>query len=63
MSILAIKTDYRAIKIIARSLKILQSLDNLAMSKTDDFELSLAKNMLKSVIDNNEQVLDISPTA
>jgi hypothetical protein len=63
MSILATKTDFRAIRIIARSLKLLQGLDNLAISKTDDFELSLAKNMLKSVIDNNEQVLDISPPA
>ncbi|WP_295715793.1 hypothetical protein [Mucilaginibacter sp.] len=63
MSILAEKTDYRAIRIIARSLKLLQGLDNLAMTKTDDFELSLAKNMMKSVIDNNEQVMDISPSA
>jgi hypothetical protein len=61
MSILSEKTDYRAIKIIARSLKFLQGLDNLAMTKTDDFEISLAKNMLKSVIENNGQVIDISP--
>jgi hypothetical protein len=50
MSILAEKTDYRAIKIIARSLKLLQVLDKLTMSKTDDFEISLAKKMMKSVI-------------
>jgi hypothetical protein len=63
MSTLAIKTDYRAIKIISRSLKILQGLDDLGMTKIDDFELSLTMNMLKSVIDNNCQLLDISPHA
>jgi len=63
MSILAEKTDYRAIKIIARSLKLLQGLDRLAMTKTDDFEISLAKNMMKSVIESNTQIINISPSA
>ncbi len=62
MSILAVKTDQQAIKIIARSLKLLQGLDRLAMTKTDDFEISLAKNMMKSVIENNAQTIDISPS-
>jgi hypothetical protein len=61
MSILAEKTDYRAIKIIARSLKLLQVLDKLTMSKTDDFEISLAKNMMKSVIENNPHSIDLKP--
>ncbi len=59
MSILSDKTDYRAIKIIARSLKLLQGLDNLAMTKTDAFEISLAENMIKSVIESNEQTIEI----
>jgi hypothetical protein len=63
MSILAEKTDQQAIKIIARSLKLLQGLDRLAITKTDDFEISLAKNMMKSVIENNVQTIDISPSA
>jgi hypothetical protein len=63
MSILAEKTDYQAIKIITRTLKLLRGLDNLAMTKTDDFEISLAKNMMKSVIENNAQTINISPSA
>ena len=62
MSILAEKTDYWAMKIIARSLKILEGLDKLAMTKTDDFEINLAKNMMKSVIENNAQIIEIKPS-
>ena len=62
MSILANKTDYKAIKIIAKSLKLLDGLDKLAMTKTDDFEVSLAKNMMKSIIDNNSPILEIKPS-
>jgi hypothetical protein len=60
MSILANKTEYRAIWLIARSLKLLEGLDKMAMTKTDDFEISLAKNMMRSVIENNDPTLDIS---
>jgi len=59
MSILENKTDYRAIKIIAQSLKLLKGLDKIAMTKTDDFEISLAKNMMKSVIENNSPLIEI----
>jgi hypothetical protein len=31
------------------------------MTKTDDFEISLAKNMMKSVIENNEQIIKTKP--
>jgi hypothetical protein len=62
MSILSDKTDYKAIKIIARSLKTLDGLDKLALTKTDDFEISLAKNMMKSVIENNKQTIEIKPS-
>ncbi len=62
MSILSNKTDYKAIKIIAKSLKLLDELDKLAMTKTDDFEVSLAKNMMKSIIDNNSPILEIKPS-
>jgi hypothetical protein len=34
---------------------------NLNVPKVDDFEISLAKNMLNSVIDNNEQVINVNP--
>ena len=60
MSILSDKTEHRAIQIIARSLKILETMpSDVRMSKTDDFELGLAKNMLKSIIENNPHRLDI----
>jgi hypothetical protein len=32
-------------------------------AKIDDFEICLARNMLKSVIDNNVQIMDISLSA
>lgn len=63
MSILADKTEFKVVKIISKCLKALEEINrlNLKVSKVDDFEISLATNMLKSVIENNEQVLDISP--
>ena len=65
MSILADKTDFKALKIISKCLKQLEEINslNLKVTKTDDFEISLARNMLKSVIDNNGQIMDISPPA
>ncbi|HEY8661253.1 MAG TPA: hypothetical protein VIL78_19625 [Hanamia sp.] len=65
MSILADKTDFKALKIISKCLKTLEEINslNLKVTKVDDFEISLARNMLKSVIDNNVQIMDISPSA
>jgi hypothetical protein len=65
MSILANKTDFKALKIISKCLKQLDEINslNLRVTKIDDFEISLATNMLKSVIDNNGQTLDISQSA
>ena len=65
MSILADKTDFKALKIISKCLKQLDEINslNLRVTKIDDFEISLATNMLKSVIDNNGQIVDISPSA
>jgi len=63
MSILADKTDFKVLKIISKCLKHLDEINilNLNVTKVDDFEISLAKNMLKSVLDNNEQVIIITP--
>jgi len=65
MSNLADKTDFKALKIISKCLKQLDEINslNLKVTKVDDFEISLASNMLKSVIDNNRQIVDISPPA
>jgi len=63
MSILADKTDYRVLKIISKCLKQLEEINdlNLKVTKVDDFEISLATNMLNSIIDNNTQVINIAP--
>ncbi|MCO5936480.1 hypothetical protein NAF17_13115 [Mucilaginibacter sp. RB4R14] len=63
MSILADKTDFKVLKIISKCLKQLDEINdlNLKITKVDDFEISLAINRLKSVIDNNEQVIIINP--
>ena len=65
MSILADKTDYKVLRIISKYLKQLDEINslNLKVTKVDDFEISLASNMLKSVIDNNTHIMDISPPA
>lgn len=65
MSILADKTELRVLKVILKCLKQLDEINslNLMVTKIDDFEISLATNMLKSVIDNNGQIIDISPSA
>ena len=63
MSILADNTDFKVLKIISKCLKQLDEINNLNLkvTKVDDFEISLAKNMLKSVIDNNQEVMNITP--
>jgi hypothetical protein len=55
MSILVDRTDFKVLKIISKCLKQLDEINslNLRATKIDDFEISLARNMLKSVIDNN----------
>lgn len=65
MSILADKTDFKVLKIISKCLKQLDEINilNLNVTKIDAFEISLASNMLKSVIDNNEQVININPVS
>ena len=63
MSHLADKTDFKVLKIISKCLKQLEEINilNLHVTKIDDFEISLATNMLKSVMDNNVQVINITP--
>ncbi|GAB2977434.1 hypothetical protein GCM10027049_10690 [Mucilaginibacter puniceus] len=63
MSILADKTDFKVLKITSKCLKQLDEINNLNLkvTKVDDFEISLATNMLKSVMDNNQQTIIINP--
>lgn len=61
MSILSAKTDHSVIKILEKCLALIESTGKMNITKIDDFEISLAKNMIKSVIDNNNPIIDISP--
>jgi hypothetical protein len=65
MSQLVGKTDFKVLDIISKCHKKLDHINtlNLKVTKIDAFEISLATNMLKSVIDNNEQVININPTS
>jgi hypothetical protein len=38
-------------------------INNLNVTKMDDFEISPATIMVKNIIDNNAQIVDISPSA
>jgi hypothetical protein len=58
MSILSDKTDLKAICIVKWALKVLETMSvHVAMTKDDDFELSLAINMLKSIVGHTEIVI------
>lgn len=61
MSILSAKTDPTVIKVIKRALKVLENMPaDVAMTKDDDFELSLATNMLKSIVGHNDTIIEIT---
>lgn len=53
MSNLADKTEYRALNIIARIVKEFEKLHYLDMTKLDDFDATLARNLLESIIQSN----------
>jgi hypothetical protein len=60
MSILADKTEKKAIRILTRCVKILDDLDRLQITKLDDFDISLAKNLMKKVIESNDQPIELT---
>ncbi len=60
MSILAEKTEKKAIRILTRCVKILDDLDRLQITKLDDFDISLAKNLMKGVIESNDQPIELT---
>lgn len=60
MSILSDRTEYQVLKTLKKCLKLLEDTDKMKMTKTDDFEVSLAKNMLRSIIDSNSQPIDLN---
>ncbi|SEW24717.1 hypothetical protein SAMN05421841_1814 [Chryseobacterium wanjuense] len=53
MSNLANKTEYKALNIIARMVKEFERLHYLDMTKIDDFDATLARNLLESIIHSN----------
>ncbi|WP_462267682.1 hypothetical protein [Mucilaginibacter sp.] len=54
MSRLSDETDKQVIQILIRCLEILEGTDKCQVTKVDDAEITLAKNKLKSVIENYE---------
>lgn len=56
MSILAEKTEQKAIRVIAKCVKILDELNNLEVAKLDDFDISQAKNLMKTVIGSSDDL-------
>lgn len=63
MSVLSTKTDHKVVRHIEKALRLLEEISpKAAMTKDDDFELTLAKNMLKSIIENNPKTIEIEPS-
>ena len=59
MGIIVNQTENKVLRIVARCLKLLNKTDRCRVSKTDNFEIHLAKSMLQSVITNNPQIIEI----
>lgn len=53
MSNLSDKTEYRALLIIAQMVKEFERLHCMDMTKLDDFDATLARNLLESIIQSN----------
>ena len=54
MSILADKTNFKVVRILTKCVKMLEEVDSLHITKLDDFDISLAKNLMKKVIESND---------
>lgn len=53
MSNLADKTEYRALSILAKMVKQFEKLHYFDMTKTDDWDATLARNLLEGIIQSN----------
>lgn len=53
MSNLSDKTEYRALLVIAQMVREFEKLHCLNMTKLDDFDATLARNLLQSIIESN----------
>lgn len=53
MSILANRTEYRALLIIAQMVREFERLDKLEMTKLDDFDAKLAYGLLSRIVESN----------
>lgn len=53
MSNLSDKTEYRALLVIAQIVREFEKLHCLNMTKLDDFDAILARNLLQSIIESN----------
>jgi hypothetical protein len=53
MSNLANKTERKALKVLANTLRFFEGTDNLDMTATDAFQAREAENIIKGIIENN----------
>ena len=53
MSNLSDKTEHKALSIIGQIIKEFEKLHYLDMTKIDDFDTTLARNLLQSTIESN----------
>lgn len=61
MSNLTDKTEYKALKILAAIVRQFEKLNNLDMTKTDDWDSRSARNLLESIIQSNGYRVDYDP--
>ncbi|MDP9047203.1 MAG: hypothetical protein M3N14_03645 [Bacteroidota bacterium] len=54
MSNLANKTELKALKVLANTLRFFQETANLNMTATDAFQVREAENLIKGIIENND---------
>ncbi len=53
MSNLSDKTEYKALNIIAQAVKQFEKLHYLDMTKTDDLDVTQARNLLEGIVQSN----------
>lgn len=61
MSNLADRTEYRALKILAKMVRQFEKLHCLDMTKTDDWDSRSARNLLEGIIQSNGYQVNYDP--
>jgi hypothetical protein len=58
MSILSDQTDYKAIQLLTECINKLDQLDKLQITNVDAFDISQAKNLMKTVVESNQTYIE-----